>query len=81
MGIRMSKQEYDLINLPPPVVKIRDKWISERKYDDGEQLSEQDKIILQMGFDAGFSIGFQHLAFTEAMKQPLKVAKDEPQST
>ena len=51
----MSKQEYDLINLPPSVVKIRDKWISERKYEDGEQLSEQDKIILQMGLNWVFT--------------------------
>ena len=69
--------EYDLMNLPEPVQKIRDKWVSERKYEDGEPLSEQDKILLTVGFDVGFSIGFQHRAFVDGMNVPIPTPEKE----
>jgi len=42
------------------ITRLRDQWITNRKYDDGQPLSEQDKINVSSGFDCGFIIGMQY---------------------
>jgi len=57
------------------ITKLRDQWIANRKYDDGQPLSEQDKINVSSGFDCGFIIGMQ---YAEKLLKSKEAKNDEP---